>query len=148
MLKCKKNSVMRLLILPLKRTSFQMNTEIFLSHFQKLKQNDQRRNVWIIKPSNSSQGRGIHIIDDVNELNVDELSIASRYITNPLLINGYKFDLRIYVLITSYEPLRIYVYKEGLARFASETYTAKFNKNNKYIHLTNYSINKKNDHFV
>lgn len=113
-----------------------------------MKQSDTRWNVWIIKPSNSSQGRGIHIIDDVNELNVDELSIASRYITNPLLINGYKFDLRIYVLITSYEPLRIYVYKEGLARFASETYTAKFNKNNKYIHLTNYSINKKNDHFV
>jgi hypothetical protein len=69
-------------------------------------------------------------------------------VTNPLLINGYKFDLRIYVVVTCYEPLRVYVYKEGLARFASETYTAKFNKNNKYMHLTNYSINKKNDNFV
>jgi len=101
-----------------------------------------------VKPSNSSRGRGIHIIDDINDLNVDELSIISRYVTNPLLINGYKFDLRIYVVVTCYEPLRIYVYKEGLARFASETYTAKFNKNNKYMHLTNYSINKKNEHFV
>lgn len=79
---------------------------------------------------------------------MDELSIISRYVTNPLLINGYKFDLRIYVVITCYEPLRIYIYKEGLARFASETYTAKFNKNNKYMHLTNYSVNKKNDNFV
>jgi len=79
---------------------------------------------------------------------VDELSVISRYVTNPLLINGYKFDLRIYVVVTCYEPLRIYVYKEGLARFASETYTAKFNKNNKYMHLTNYSINKKNENFV
>ena len=105
-------------------------------------------NVWIVKPSNSSQGKGIHIIDDINDLNVDELSVISRYVTNPLLINGYKFDLRIYVVVTCYEPLRIYVYKEGLARFASETYTAKFNKNNKYMHLTNYSINKKNDNFV
>lgn len=119
-----------------------------LSHYQKLKQTDPRRNVWIVKPSNSSRGRGIHIIDDINDLNVDELSIISRYITNPLLINGYKFDLRIYVVVTSYEPLRLYVYKEGLARFASETYTAKFNKNNKYMHLTNYSVNKKNDNFV
>lgn len=119
-----------------------------MNHYQKLKQTDQRRNVWIVKPSNSSRGRGIHIIDDINDLNVDELSIISRYITNPLLINGYKFDLRIYVCVTSYEPLRIYVYKEGLARFASETYTAKFNKNNKYMHLTNYSINKKNENFV
>jgi tubulin polyglutamylase TTLL5 len=119
-----------------------------MSHYQKLKQSDPRRNVWIVKPSNSSRGRGIAIIDDINDLNVEELSIISRYITNPLLINGYKFDLRIYVVVTCYEPLRIYVYKEGLARFASETYTAKFNKNNKYMHLTNYSINKKNENFV
>ena len=104
--------------------------------------------MWIVKPSNSSRGRGIHIIDDINDLNVDELSIISRYVTNPLLINGYKFDLRIYVVVTCYEPLRLYVYKEGLARFASETYTAKFNKNNKYMHLTNYSVNKRNENFV
>jgi hypothetical protein len=116
-----------------------------MSHYQKLKQSDPRRNVWIVKPSNSSRGRGIAIIDDINDLNVEELSIISRYITNPLLINGYKFDLRIYVVVTCYEPLRIYVYKEGLARFASETYTAKFNKNNKYMHLTNYSKNKTNE---
>ena len=87
-------------------------------------------------------------MDDINDINVDETSVISKYITNPLLINGYKFDLRIYVVVTCYEPLRVYVYKEGLARFASETYTAKFNKNNKYMHLTNYSVNKKNDNFV
>ena len=81
-------------------------------------------------------------------MNVDELSVISRYVTNPLLINGHKFDLRIYVCVTSYEPLRIYMYDEGLARFASETYTSKINKNNRYMHLTNYSINKKNDHYV
>ena len=50
--------------------------------------------------------------------------------------------------MTSYEPLRVYVYKEGLARFASESYSTKFNKNNRYMHLTNYSINKKNEKFV
>lgn len=101
-----------------------------------------------MKPANSSRGRGIHIVEDINELNVDETSVISRYITNPLLINGHKFDLRIYVVVTSYEPLRVYVYKEGLARFASESYSTKFNKNNRYMHLTNYSINKKNDKFV
>jgi len=101
-----------------------------------------------VKPANLSRGRGIHLIDNLNEVNVDELSVISRYVTNPLLINGHKFDLRIYVLITSYEPLRVYVFKEGLARFASETYTSKINKDNKFMHLTNYSINKKNDNFV
>lgn len=74
------------------------------------------------------------------------------------MINGHKFDLRIYVAITSYEPLRIYVYKEGiyfaqlisigLARFATEAYTSNYSKNNKYVHLTNYSVNKKNDKFI
>ena len=116
--------------------------------YNKIKQSDPKRNSWIVKPANSSRGRGIYIIDDVNDLNIDELSVISRYITNPLLINGHKFDLRVYVTVTSYEPLRIYVYKEGLARFASETYNTRATKSNKFMHLTNYSINKKNENFV
>lgn len=76
------------------------------------------------------------------------MSVISRYVTNPLLINGHKFDLRIYVLVTSYDPLRVYVFKEGLARFASETYSNNLDKENLFKHLTNYSINKKNDNFV
>ena len=75
----------------------------------------------IVKPSNLSRGRGIYIVDDVSEVNLDEeTAIVQWYVSDPLLINGHKFDLRIYVCVSSYEPLRIYVYKEGLARFASE----------------------------
>lgn len=70
----------------------------------------------------------------------------SKYIHNPLLIHGYKFDIRLYVLLTSVDPLRIYIYNEGLVRFASEPYSEQ--KNNIYAHLTNYSINKKNESFV
>lgn len=76
--------------------------------------------MWIVKPANLSRGRGIYLIDDISEVSVDDVSVISRYITNPLLINGHKFDLRIYVVITSIDPLRIYIFKEGLARFASE----------------------------
>lgn len=101
-----------------------------------------------MKPANLSRGRGIHLIDSLSDVQIDDLSVVSRYLTNPLLINGHKFDLRIYVLVTSYEPLKIYVFKEGLARFASEVYTSKIDKDNKFMHLTNYSINKKNDNFV
>jgi hypothetical protein len=93
-------------------------------------------------------GRGISIVDDLRDVVIDDTSVIQRYITNPLLINGHKFDLRIYVLITSFEPLRIYVFQEGLARFASELYSSKINKDNKYMHLTNYAINKKNENFV
>jgi tubulin polyglutamylase TTLL5 len=72
--------------------------------------------------------------------------IVSRYIANPLTIDSLKFDLRIYAVITSINPLRLYLYEEGLTRFASEPYvTPEADANlNKYVHLTNYSINKLN----
>jgi hypothetical protein len=47
---------------------------------------------------------------------------VSEYIANPLLLNGYKFDMRIYVVITCINPLRVYIYEEGLARFATVKY--------------------------
>lgn len=76
--------------------------------------------------------------------------IVSHYIDDPFLINGYKFDLRIYVLITSINPLRIYVYQEGLVRFATIKYDINdiISKNNRFIHLTNYSVNKMNENFI
>ena len=102
---------------------------------------------WIVKPSNSSQGRGIHILESLTSLESCESCVVSRFIHNPLLINDLKFDLRIYVLVTSFEPLKIYIYDEGLARFASEKYS-RFSAANKFSFLTNYSINKQNEKYV
>lgn len=62
------------------------------------------------------------------------------------MIFGHKFDLRIYVVVTSYDPLRVYVYREGLVRFATEKYS-KEHTGSVYAHLTNYSINKKNENY-
>ena len=62
----------------------------------------------------------------------------------PLLIDGFKFDLRIYVLLYGVDPLRIFIFKEGLARFATSKYEnpVKGNMDNLFMHLTNYAINK------
>jgi len=114
----------------------------FYAHFH-----NDRESSWIVKPPASSQGKGIFIVNSVNQVPLDQQLIISKYIQNPLLINGLKFDIRIYVLVTSFEPLRIYMYKEGLVRFACEPFS-KDNINNVYSHLTNYSINKRNGNYI
>ena len=84
---------------------------------------DPARN-YIFKPSSSAQGKGIFITNNFQELsNCKQSSIVSEYIDNPLLLDGYKFDLRIYVALMSINPLRIYVYDEGLVRLATVKYT-------------------------
>lgn len=68
----------------------------------------------------------------------------------PFLIDNLKFDLRIYVLITGCDPLRIFLHKEGLVRFATHEYKPPVPKNLGDIcsHLTNYAINKNDPNFV
>ena len=66
----------------------------------------------------------------------------------PLTPQGLKFDLRIYVAVTSFNPLKIYLYEEGLARFATEPYSGAVQLNNLCMHLTNYSVNKKSVQYV
>ena len=51
--------------------------------------------------------------------NMNEIYVISRYIDNPLLIGGKKFDLRIYVLVTSYRPIKAYLYDQGFGRFCN-----------------------------
>jgi tubulin polyglutamylase TTLL6/13 len=93
-----------------------------------------------------SQGRGIYLVKGADGINNTQPCIVQRYIDNPLLIDNLKFDLRIYVLICGIDPLRIYMYKDGIARFSTEEYEApkKENLSNFYMHLTNYAINKNN----
>ena len=79
------------------------------------------------------------------KINKREGILASKYIANPHLINGLKYDLRVYVLVSSYNPLKVYMYDDGLVRFATEKYNNDPNTlSKKFIHLTNFSVNKKN----
>lgn len=95
---------------------------------------------YIIKPDNGSLGSGITILNKDSDLMLDDkLAIAQEYIESAL-IDGIKFDLRIYALIASVRPLRIYVYRDGIARFCSE----KAEAHTIYSELTNTAINKKN----
>lgn len=96
---------------------------------------------WICKPVHLSRGRGIFLFKDIKDLVYDSSVIIQRYVSNPLLISGYKFDLRIYICVKSFCPLVIYMHQEGLVRFATEKYNLA-SLDNLYSHLTNTSINK------
>ncbi|KAJ1458134.1 tubulin-tyrosine ligase family-domain-containing protein [Pelagophyceae sp. CCMP2097] len=115
--------------------------------------------MWIMKPANGLQGRGIFIINKLQQIKrwsngrwaqmpVKEAYIVSRYIENPMLIGGKKFDLRLYVLVTSYRPLRVYTFSEGFARFCNVKYSDDVGDiNNPFIHLTNVAIQKNNEDY-
>ncbi|XP_045417647.1 tubulin polyglutamylase TTLL13P isoform X2 [Lemur catta] len=110
----------------------------------------RKTRTYICKPDSGCQGRGIFITRNPREIKPGEHMICQQYISKPFLIDGFKFDMRIYVLITSCDPLRIFVYEEGLARFATMPYVEPSHSNldNVCMHLTNYAINKHNENFV
>jgi len=78
----------------------------------------------------------------------DTSFVVQKYIKHPALWEDYKFDFRIYVLITSViDPMCIFLFNDGLVRLASEKYSSSAKENDAYVHLTNYSLNKKNENF-
>uniref|UniRef100_A0A8C0QB55 Tubulin tyrosine ligase like 6 n=1 Tax=Canis lupus familiaris TaxID=9615 RepID=A0A8C0QB55_CANLF len=110
----------------------------------------RKNKTYICKPDSGCQGRGIFITRTVKDIKPGEDKICQLYISKPFIIDGFKFDLRIYVLMTSCDPLRIFAYKEGLARFATTSYSHPSTDNLDEIcmHLTNYSINKHSSNFI
>ncbi|KAF4524404.1 hypothetical protein B566_EDAN009320 [Ephemera danica] len=112
---------------------------------------------WIMKPCGKSQGAGIFLINRLSKLKkwsresktpfnpaiAKESYVISKYIDNPLLIGGKKFDLRLYVLVTSFRPLKAYLFKLGFCRFCTVKYDAAVQElDNMFAHLTNVSVQR------
>eukprot|EP00817_Percolomonadidae_sp_ATCC50343_P006757 CAMPEP_0117428772 /NCGR_PEP_ID=MMETSP0758-20121206/8405_1 /TAXON_ID=63605 /ORGANISM="Percolomonas cosmopolitus, Strain AE-1 (ATCC 50343)" /LENGTH=599 /DNA_ID=CAMNT_0005215313 /DNA_START=395 /DNA_END=2191 /DNA_ORIENTATION=+ len=116
-----------------------------------IKKQLEKGNFFLSKPSGTSCGNGIVIVRSIDEIPKDEETgecahLIQTYLADPLLIDKKKFDLRVYVLCTSFNPLRVYIYENGLARFCTEDYDP--DSNSRFCHLTNYSVNKHSDAFV
>ena len=95
---------------------------------------------FIAKPPEGSCGHGIKIVTFADFYTIHREAVVSEYVARPLTIDGFKFDLRIYVLVTSFAPLRAFVYNEGLARFATESYSV--GRDSVYSQLTNATLNR------
>lgn len=97
--------------------------------------------VWILKPSIANKGVDISVLKswdkilDVLESTPDMREwVLQKYITNPLLFDGYKFHLRVYVLCVG--ALRVFVYNNILMLLAAHRYEPD-DLDDIYKHLTN-----------
>ncbi|OCT67078.1 tubulin polyglutamylase TTLL11 [Xenopus laevis] len=129
---------------------------LFVAQVRLGKENDPAwRPTFIVKPDGGCQGDGIYLIKDPTEVRTmgslqNRPSVVQEYITKPLLIDKLKFDIRLYVLLKSIEPLEIYIAKDGLSRFCTEPYQEPNHKNlhHVYMHLTNYSLNVHSGNYI
>lgn len=99
-----------------------------------------------------SRGRGIRCYNNLYDIVTyccggTGQFVVQKYIENPLLIGGKKFDIRQWVYIQDYNPPKIWFYDECYIRFCADDYSLD-NISNRFQHLTNNSIQKYNKNLV
>ncbi len=137
-------------------TTFELPSEyhIFVEEFKR-----HPGSIWIMKPAGKAQGKGIFLFrklkditdwkkedyfrkdEDKSDKEPPETYVVQRYIENPYLIGGKKFDIRVYVLVTSYSPLKVWLYRSGFARFSNTRFSTT-SISDAFVHLTNVAIQK------
>lgn len=106
------------------------NKESFLEYSQK-----NPKTLWVQK---SNSHRGIKVNSDIRNFSLDAKgTFIQEFIKNPFLIDERKFDIGVYVTLTSIDPLRVYIYTgDVLLRFCTHKYYL-FNPEN----LESYVVN-------
>ena len=124
------------------------------------KKHAKKRITLIAKPDGGSQGEGITLLQSDSDLramssmgySTTRRAVVQHYVKHPFLLKSTKckFDLRLYALIAAVDPLRVYIHREGLARFCTQDYETPTEKNlhDAFRHLTNYSLNKRSEDFI
>ncbi len=117
---------------------------------------DGANNIWIMKPSFSSRGNGVHCLNSTKEAFTRgkkmQAKVIQKYIESPFLLllpsgNGKlekrKFDIRQWVLVTSFNPVEIYMFGSCYLRLCGTEFSLG-NIKDKFAHISNYSIQKNN----
>lgn len=98
---------------------------------------------WILKPKNASRGRGIRVVSDIASVPMESSWMVQQYLANPHIMRQRKYVLRLYVLVSSIDPLRVYLHRQGFAKLASAPYDVN-DADNPFSQLTNPDINALN----
>ncbi|XP_072306327.1 protein polyglycylase TTLL10 [Eucyclogobius newberryi] len=144
-------------------TTFRMDMrgerEAFFSQQEDL--SNKQRHMWICKPTGLNQGRGIFLLKSLEDMNAfrhklqegqadhkplhyhhqPQARIVQKYIQNPLLLKGRKFDVRSYLMIACTTPYMVF-FRHGYVRLTCDLYD--LNTNDMSTHLTNQCMQKKN----
>lgn len=132
----------------------------------------RHNSIWIMKPPAKAQGKGIFLFSKLSQISewrrefkqrqgltggasnpygcgMEQVEpyLAQRYVHNPHLVGGKKYDLRIYVLVTSYNPLVVWLHRTGFARFCHHRYSLE-DIDNTFIHVTNVAVQKTNPKYT
>ncbi|KYQ92552.1 hypothetical protein DLAC_06543 [Tieghemostelium lacteum] len=107
---------------------------------------DGKENIWIVKPASNARGVGIEIFSDLDKIlsyssEHKHQMIVQKYIEKPFTVHQRKFDIRQFVLVTSLNPLEIFMFQDCYLRFCSIDYTTE-NLQDRFIHLSNHQVQK------
>ena len=121
---------------------------------------DDDHNLWIVKPADSSRGVGLALHGELAAIEACAGGVGARvvqkYIERPMLLpstkescggspHGVKFDVRIWVLVTSWEPLSAAIFEPCYARLCTKEYSCDVHKwEDRERHFTNYSVQQNN----
>ncbi|XP_057329211.1 tubulin glycylase 3A-like isoform X1 [Microplitis mediator] len=102
--------------------------------------------IWILKPGNRSRGRGIVLMNKIEDIiakispanKSDTRYVVQKYIERPLLIYSTKFDIRQWFIVTCAQPLTLWMYRESYLRFCSQEF--RLNNLHESIHLSNHAV--------
>ncbi|CAM9781082.1 unnamed protein product [Ectocarpus sp. 8 AP-2014] len=105
-------------------------------------------NAWVVKPAGLSCGRGVEVASSLRALvsacrQLEWKAVVQKYVERPLLVQGYKFDIRQWVLVTSCNPLVVWGFDESYTRFSSRPFTMDApSLSDRLVHLCNHSVQK------
>lgn len=113
---------------------------------------DNPGSIYIFKPANGIEGRGIKLMK-AKEIKVGSELLSTRgilqhYVHNPLLYNGVKTDIRVWIVMTSLKPMILFVSRRGYFRSAFQGPKYNSTSTNYLMHVTNYSPRARKKLFV